>query len=110
LFSRFEAKLEQYRGTSSAVRRAGAKDWRTDRALRARGMLVVLDQSSMFLLRARRRLIEPTKAHGIGSGGPTRLAAANTLVRHTDLDARRIAEHAMNVPHRFAFTPTVLWQ
>ena len=34
---------------------------------------------------------------GIGSGGAYALAAAKALVRHTDLDARAIAEHAMNV-------------
>ena len=34
---------------------------------------------------------------GIGSGGPYALAAAKALARHTDLDARAIAEHAMSV-------------
>ena len=47
LFSRFEAKLEQYRGNLERSAVELAKDWRTDRALRRlEAMLVVLDQKS----------------------------------------------------------------
>src|SRR6188508_1930473 len=48
LFSRFEAKLEQYRGNLERSSVELAKDWRTDRSLRRlEAMLVVLDTSSM---------------------------------------------------------------
>jgi ATP-dependent HslUV protease subunit HslV len=99
LFSRFEAKLEQYRGNLERSSVELAKDWRTDRALRRlEAMLVVLDKTSMFLLSGNGDLIEPDEGVvGIGSGGPYALAAAKALARHTDLDARAIAEHAMNV-------------
>lgn len=99
LFSRFEAKLEQYRGNLERSSVELAKDWRTDRALRRlEAMLVVLDKSSMFLLSGNGDLIEPDEGViGIGSGGPYALAAAKALARHTDLDARAIAEHSMNV-------------
>ena len=99
LFSRFEAKLEQYRGNLERSSVELAKDWRTDRALRRlEAMLVVLDKSSMFLLSGNGDLIEPDEGVvGIGSGGPYALAAAKALARHTELDARAIAEHAMNV-------------
>ena len=99
LFSRFESKLEQYRGTLERASVELAKDWRTDRALRRlEAMLVVVDRSSMFLLSGTGDLIEPDEnIIGIGSGGAYALAAAKALVRHTDLDARAIAEHAMSV-------------
>ena len=99
LFSRFESKLEQYRGNLERASVELAKDWRTDRALRRlEAMLVVVDKSSMFLLSGTGDLIEPDEnVIGIGSGGPYALAAAKALARHTELDARTIAERAMSV-------------
>jgi ATP-dependent HslUV protease subunit HslV len=99
LFARFESKLEQYRGNLERSAVELAKDWRTDRALRRlEAMLIVLDKSSMFLLSGTGDLIEPDEGVlGIGSGGPYALAAAKALARHTDLDARDIAERAMAV-------------
>ena len=107
LFSRFEAKLEQYRGNLERSSVELAKDWRTDRALRRlEAMLVVLDKSAMFLLSGNGDLIEPDEGViGIGSGGPYALAAAKALARHTDLDARAIAEHAMNVAASICIYP-----
>jgi ATP-dependent HslUV protease subunit HslV len=99
LFSRFEAKLEQYRGNLERASVELARDWRTDRVLRRlEAMLVVVDKSSMFLLSGTGDLIEPDEGIiGIGSGGAYALAAAKALARHTDLDARAIAERAMSV-------------
>ncbi len=60
LFSRFEAKLEQYRGNLERSAVELAKDWRTDRILRRlEAMLVVLDKESIFLLSGTGDLIEP---------------------------------------------------
>ena len=60
LFSRFEAKLEQYRGNLERSAVELAKDWRTDRALRRlEAMLVVADERSTFLLSGTGDLIEP---------------------------------------------------
>jgi ATP-dependent HslUV protease subunit HslV len=99
LFSRFESKLEQYRGNLERSAVELAKDWRTDRALRRlEAMLVVLDKQTTFLLSGNGDLIEPDDGLvGIGSGGPFALAAARALVAHTELDARAIAEHAMTI-------------
>jgi ATP-dependent HslUV protease subunit HslV len=99
LFTRFESKLEQYRGNLKRSAVELAKDWRTDRILRRlEAMLIVLDKTSMFLLSGTGDLIEPDEGIlGIGSGGPYALAAAKALARHTDLDARAIAEKAMEV-------------
>jgi ATP-dependent HslUV protease, peptidase subunit HslV len=99
LFSRFEAKLEQYRGNIERSAVELAKDWRTDRILRRlEAMLLVLDTRSTFLLSGNGDLIEPDDGIvGIGSGGGYALAAARALARHTTLDARAIAETAMAV-------------
>src|SRR5512139_508961 len=60
LFSRFEAKLEQYRGQLERSAVELAKDWRTDRMLRRlEAMLVVMDARHMFLLSGTGDLIEP---------------------------------------------------
>ena len=99
LFSRFEAKLEQYRGNLERSAVELAKDWRTDRILRRlEAMLIVLDKTATFLLSGNGDLIEPDDGIvAIGSGGPYALAAAKALAANTDLDARAIAERAMTI-------------
>ena len=99
LFSRFESKLEQYRGNLERSAVELAKDWRADRVLRRlEAMLIVLDRQAMFLLSGTGDLIEPDDGIlGIGSGGPYAVAAARALVQHTTLDARAIVEQSMAV-------------
>lgn len=99
LFSRFESKLEQYRGNLERSAVELAKDWRTDRILRRlEAMLIVLDHKSTFLLSGNGDLIEPDDGVvAIGSGGGYALAAARALARHTTLDARTIAETALTI-------------
>ncbi len=99
LFSRFEAKLEQYRGNLERSAVELAKDWRSDRILRRlEAMLIVADQHSTFLLSGTGDLIEPDDGIiAIGSGGAYAMAAAKALAQHTSLDARTIAEQAMQI-------------
>jgi len=97
LFSRFESKLEQYRGNLERSAVELAKDWRTDRMLRRlEAMLVVMDARVTYLLSGTGDLIEPDDGIiAIGSGGAYAMAAAKALARHTDLSARKIAEESM---------------
>ena len=99
LFSRFETKLEEYRGNLSRAAVELARDWRTDRYLRRlEAMLLVVDKQTMLLLSGTGDLIEPDDdVAAIGSGGPYALAAARALMRHSTLDARAIAEEAMRI-------------
>src|SRR5262245_55206682 len=99
LFTRFESKLEQYRGNLERSAVELAKDWRTDRILRRlEAMLIVVDRTSTFLLSGTGDLIEPDDGIvAIGSGGPYAMAAAKALAQNTDLDARTIAERAMAI-------------
>jgi ATP-dependent HslUV protease subunit HslV len=99
LFSRFESKLEQYRGNLERSAVELAKDWRTDRVLRRlEAMLLVVDQQSTFLLSGNGDLIEPDEGIiAIGSGGAYAMSAARALAKHTSLSAREIATEAMAV-------------
>ena len=99
LFSRFEAKLEQYRGNLERSAVELARDWRTDRLLRRlESMMIVADRKSVFLLSGTGDLIEPDDGIvAVGSGGSFALAAARALVRHSELSAREIAEEAMHI-------------
>ena len=99
LFSRFESKLEQYRGNLERASVELARDWRTDRLLRRlEAMLIVADRESTFLLSGTGDLIEPDDGVvAVGSGGSYAMAAARALVRHSNLDARQVAEEAMRI-------------
>jgi ATP-dependent HslUV protease, peptidase subunit HslV len=99
LFSRFEAKLEQYRGNLERSAVELAKDWRTDRMLRRlEAMLIVMDSKSTYLLSGTGDLIEPDDGIiAVGSGGPFAMAAAKALAAHTEIDARTIANEAMTI-------------
>jgi ATP-dependent HslUV protease subunit HslV len=99
LFSRFEAKLEQYRGNLERSAVELARDWRIDRALRRlEAMLIVMDARNTYLLSGTGDLIEPDDGIiAVGSGGPYAMAAAKALSRHTELDARTIAREAMEI-------------
>ena len=102
LFSRFEAKLEQYHGNVGRSAVELAKDWRTDKFLRhLEALLLVSDKDATFLLSGQGDVIEPdTGIAAIGSGGPFAQAAAQALADHTKLSAREIAEEAMKIASR----------
>jgi len=99
LFSRFESKLEQYRGNIERASVELARDWRTDRFLRRlEAMLIVADRESTFLLSGTGDLIQPDDGVvAVGSGGSFAMAAARALVQHSTLDARQIAQEAMKI-------------
>ena len=99
LFSRFEAKLDQYRGNLDRSAVELAKDWRTDRFLRRlEAMLIVMDAKQTYLLSGNGDLIEPDDGIiAIGSGGAYAMAAAKALARHTTLSAHDIAAQAMDI-------------
>jgi ATP-dependent HslUV protease, peptidase subunit HslV len=102
LFSRFEAKLEQYHGNVGRSAVELAKDWRTDKFLRhLEALLLVSDKDQTFLLSGQGDVIEPDSGiAAIGSGGPFAQAAAQALADHTKLSAREIAEESMKIAGR----------
>jgi ATP-dependent HslUV protease subunit HslV len=99
LFSKFEAKIEEYRGGLERAAVELARDWRTDRVLRRlEAFLIVADREASFLLSGAGDVIAPDDGLlAVGSGGPYALAAARALVRHTGLDASAVATEAMKI-------------
>ncbi len=99
LFSRFEAKLEEFHGNLARAAIELAKDWRLDRAFRRlEALLIVADKDQSFLISGTGDVIEPDD--GIltaGSGGPYALAAARALIRNTGLGAKEVAVEAMKI-------------
>ena len=97
LFERFEEKLSDTNGNLSRAAVEMAKDWRMDRYLRRlEAVLVVMDKEHIFLISGTGDVIEPDDhVLAIGSGGEFALVAARALIRHSNLDAAKIAKEAM---------------
>ncbi len=99
LFTKFEAKLEEFRGNLPRAAVELAKDWRTDRVLRRlEALLAVVDREHGLIISGTGDVLEPDDGIiGIGSGGAYAAAAARALLRHTSLSAREIVEESMRI-------------
>jgi ATP-dependent HslUV protease subunit HslV len=110
LFTRFEAKLEQYGGNLGRSAVELAKEWRTDKLLRQlQALLIIADAKSIFLLSGDGDVIEPDPVRAgpdaseagtiatIGSGGAYALAAATALMQNTPMSAREIVDRSMKI-------------
>jgi ATP-dependent HslUV protease subunit HslV len=99
LFSRFEAKLQEFHGNLARAAVELAKDWRTERSLRhLDALLVVADTKGTFLISGNGDVIEPDDGIcAIGSGGSYALAAARALSKFTKLSAKEVASEAMRI-------------
>ena len=98
LFSRFEAKLEEYRGNLERSAMELARDWRTDKMLRQlEALLIVADKTTSLLISGTGDLISPEEGIlAVGSGGPYALAAARALLKHrADMSASDIAKESL---------------
>jgi ATP-dependent HslUV protease subunit HslV len=99
LSERLQEKLERYNGNLTRAAAELARDWRTDKLLRRlEAVMIAADESHMYLVSGTGDVIEPDEGViGIGSGGVAAQAAATALMRHSDLDARRITEAALGI-------------
>jgi ATP-dependent HslUV protease, peptidase subunit HslV len=99
LFEKLEAKLKEHNGNLPRSAVELAKDWRTDRVLRRlEALLIVADKDRTFLLSGTGDIIEPDEGViAIGSGGPFALASARALLAHTQMEARDIAQAALEI-------------
>jgi ATP-dependent HslUV protease subunit HslV len=102
LMDRFESKLEASGGNLRRAAVEFAKDWRTDRVLRhLNALMVVADADTMLVVAGDGNVLEPDEGVvGIGSGGAYAHAAAQALLKHTNLSAREIAEEALRIAAR----------
>ena len=99
LFERFEGKLEKHQGQLVRGAVELAKDWRTDRILRRlEALLIVVDANASLVISGNGDVIEPEEGvMAIGSGGGYAKAAAQALLRNTDLDAVQIVEKSLHI-------------
>jgi ATP-dependent HslUV protease, peptidase subunit HslV len=99
LFSKFEAKLDEFRGNLKRASVELAKDWRTDRILRRlEALLIVADGENSYLISGSGDLIEPDDGIlAIGSGGAYAMAAARAFRAHSNLSAKDICVEAMKI-------------
>jgi len=99
LFDRFDAKLEQFNGNLLRAAVELTKDWRTDRVLRhLEALTIAVSRDYSLIISGNGDVLESDDGVlAIGSGGPFALAAARALMKHSELDARGIAEEAMRI-------------
>lgn len=101
LFTRLEAKLEEFGGNVERAVVELAKDWRTERTLRQlQAVIIVTDKDKSFLVSGAGELVQPDDEDGvlaIGSGSNFALSAARALMRHTSLSAEEIVREAMKI-------------
>lgn len=101
LFTRLEAKLEEFGGNVERAVVELAKDWRTERTLRQlQAVMIVTDKDKSFLVSGGGELVQPDEEDGvlaIGSGSNFALSAARALMRHTSLSAEEIVREAMKI-------------
>jgi ATP-dependent HslUV protease subunit HslV len=101
LFTRLEAKLEEFGGNLERAVVELAKDWRTDRAMRQlEAIVLVTDRDRSFLVSGAGELLQPDEedsAIAIGSGANFALSAARALLRHTELPANQVVREAMKI-------------
>ncbi len=103
LFSRFEAKLEEFQGNLERAVVELAKDWRTDRVLRQlQAQMIVAGSDASFLVSGNGDLMQPDEdgVLAIGSGANFAVAAARALLTHTEMSATEIAREAMAIAAR----------
>ena len=97
LFERLESKLDQYKDQLKRACVELAKDWRTDRYLRRlEAMMIVADKDVSLLLSGTGDVIETDDGIlAIGSGGQYANSAAKALLKHTSMDAKKIAVESL---------------
>ncbi|MDR1021615.1 MAG: ATP-dependent protease subunit HslV [Synergistaceae bacterium] len=99
LLERFEKQLDEQHGNLLRAASALMKDWRTDKYLRRlEAMMIVADNSDVFLLSGAGDILEPENGvAAIGSGGGFAQAAAFALIAQTGLSADEIARKSIEI-------------
>lgn len=99
LLDRFEEKLEAYSGRLERAAVELARDWRTDKYLRRlEAMLAIVSNDKALIISGTGDVIEPEDGIvAIGSGSMYALAAARSLLKHTDLSAEQIVSESLKV-------------
>ncbi|NIA23522.1 MAG: ATP-dependent protease subunit HslV [Proteobacteria bacterium] len=99
LFERLEKKLNEHGGNLRRSAVELSKEWRMDKVLRRlEAILLVADKNETLLISGNGDVIEPEgDIIAIGSGGPYAQAAAQALMKHTDMPAEEIALESLKI-------------
>jgi ATP-dependent HslUV protease subunit HslV len=99
LFTRFEAKLEEYGHNLERAAVELARDWRTDKALRhLEALLITADHRTTLLVSGTGEVLSPDDdVVAVGSGGSFALAAARALLKHTELNAGEVVREGLAI-------------
>lgn len=99
LLSKFESKIEQYKGQMERAAIELTKEWRTDKYLRhLEALLIVADKKDAYLISGKGDVISSDEGLlAVGSGSMYALAAARALLKHTELPAREIALESLRI-------------
>ncbi len=99
LLDRFEEKLEAFNGKLERSAVELARDWRTDKYLRRlEAMLAIVSHDKALIISGTGDVIEPEDGIvAIGSGSMYALAAARSLMKHTNLPARDIVLESLKI-------------
>ena len=99
LFTRFEAKLEEYGHNLERAAVELARDWRTDKALRhLEALLITADHRMTLLVSGTGEVLSPDDdVVAVGSGGSFALAAARALLKHTELNAGEVVREGLEI-------------
>ena len=99
LFTRFEAKLEEFGHNLERAAVELAREWRTDKALRhLEALLITADTRMTLLVSGTGEVVSPDDdVVAVGSGGSYALAAARALLQHTELGAREVVEEGLTI-------------
>ena len=99
LLSKFEGKLEQYKGQLERASIELTKEWRTDKYLRhLEALLIVADKNDAFLISGKGDVIASDEGLlSVGSGSMYAMASARALMKHTDLSAKEIALESLKI-------------
>lgn len=97
LFERLEGKLDEYSGNLPRACLQLVKMWRTDEVLRQLdAVLIVADHENLLLVTGTGDLLTPDEEIvAIGSGAGYARAAAEALLKHTQMPVETVAREAM---------------
>lgn len=99
LFSKFESKLEEYKGQLERAAIELTKEWRTDKYLRnLEALIIVADKKDAFLISGNGDVISSDEGIlSVGSGSMFATAAARALIKNTDMEAKEIARESLRI-------------
>ncbi len=99
LSERFEAMLNKFSGNLMRSAVELAESWRDDKAVRKLdALMIVADKNQLLMVSGTGEVIEPDEdICAIGSGGNYAFAAAKALKQNTEMEAKEIAQKALNI-------------